>query len=189
MALQMVTGPTVEPITLEEAMAHLKADPAESGGLVSTLISMAREMCEQQTGRALAPQTWRKTLDDFPEAIRLDFPPIVSVTHVKYYDDDGVQQTLAGDSYQLDAETEPGWIVPAADYSWPTTQARANAVEVVYTCGYATPDAVPESLKQWMLLTMRATYDNPAGYANGQGLLMLPHVDRLLDRYTVMRSI
>jgi hypothetical protein len=56
---------------------------------------------------------------------------------VKYYDTDGVQQLLSASSYQLDKESEPGWLVPAYGYTWPTTRCMANAVEVIYVAGYA----------------------------------------------------
>lgn len=189
MALQLVTPVTVEPITLADARAHLKPSGRESNDLIEILVKMAREMAEQETGRALAPQTWRKTLDEFPDQIRLDNPPIVSVTSVKYYDVNGVQQTLSTDSYILDTETEPGWLVPAYNFVWPVTQRRANAVQVIYTCGYATPDNVPSAIKNWMLLQMRAAYDNPAGYSTERGFTMLPQVDRMLDRYRVSRCL
>lgn len=183
MALQLVTAPTAEPISITEMRAHLKCHDGEQNDLITRITAAARLATEQETGRALMTQTWRKTLDEFPDAIRLDHPPIQSVSWVKYYDDEGVQQTLATTDYTVDGESEPGWIVPAYGVSWPSTRDMANAVEVQYVAGYTSAALVPEALKQWLLVYARAIYDNPSG-----DVTMSEHVDRLLDRHRVMRA-
>lgn len=184
MALQLQTAPTAEPISLAEAVAHLKPNEgAVESERISMLITAVRQLAEQELGRSLMPQTWRKTLDEFPEAIRLDMPPITAITSVKYYDEDETLITLASSDYQLDSESDPGWLVPAADLTWPATKQRANAVEVVYTAGYANAGAVPAAIKQWMLIHLRAFYDHPGG-----DVQRLEYVDGLLDRYRVMRA-
>lgn len=189
MALQLVTGPSSEPITFDEACAHLKADPTESRDYINGLLSTVREMAEQITGRTLLQKTWRKTLDAFPDAIRLDNPPIIAVTSVKYYDVDGVQQTLSPTSYYVDAESEPGWVVPAPYYCWPVTACEhVNAVEVIYTAGYASADLVPDCVKTWMKVMLRHIYDNPQALAAGNGIIRLDYLDRLLDSASVMRA-
>lgn len=190
MALKLMTPPTLEPITLQEALTHLKADPGEASTNVDALIRAVRGQAEQETGRSLLPQTWKKTLDQFPDAIRLDRPPIVAVSSVKYYDTAGVQQTLDPATYFVDTESEPGWLVPGANFTWPATQCgRINAVEVIYTAGYADAASVPEEIKQWIKIVMRENYDNPAGAYDGRTLIVMPHVDGLLDRYRVTRWV
>lgn len=180
MSLQLMTGPTEQPISLPEAVAHIKPHSAASNDAILGLVRAASQAAEGHMNRSLLPQAWRKTLDEFPESIRLDKPKIIAITSVKYFDEDGVQQTLLADCYQLDNESEPGWLVPAAGYSWPGTQLRANAVEVIYTAGYEDAAAVPEAIKQWMKIWMRAVYDNPTGKVE-----LSEHVMALLDRYIV----
>jgi uncharacterized phiE125 gp8 family phage protein len=182
MALRLVTEPDSEPLSLAEAKEHVK--PAEGvaseNSRLERAIAAVRELAEQETKRALITQTWRKTLDEFPDAIRLDHPPIQSVVHVKYYGADGNQITLDEASYQLDNESEPGWIVPAPGYAWPGTQSRANAVEVEYVAGYANAAAVPAGIKQWMLALIGAVFDN-----RDPEEVKTEFVDRLLDRYRI----
>lgn len=191
MGLQLVTDATVEPVTLAEAKLWLKVESADTDDdtLISALISAVRQMAEQKVQRALLGQTWKLTLDAFPDAIELTRVPILSVTHVKYYDEEGSQQTLSPASYTVDSASEPAWIVPAYNTSWPATRADINVVEVQWVAGYhaSDPTKVPAAIKQWMQLMLGAAYENREAFVAGQEIRALPFVDRLLDRYTVPR--
>jgi uncharacterized phiE125 gp8 family phage protein len=63
MALQLATEPTVEPITVAEAVSFLKTDVGEDNNLLDSMLKAVRQMAEQETGRSLMTQTWRKTID------------------------------------------------------------------------------------------------------------------------------
>lgn len=182
MALKLVVPPESEPLSLAEAKEHVKPDEtASENSRLQRAIAGVRELAEQHTKRSLITQSWRKTLDEFPQAIQLDRPPVQSVTHIKYYDEDGVQQTLSPSLYYLDAESEPCWVVPAAGTSWPGTDVRANAVEVEYVTGYGDAAAdVPSAIKLWMLALISAVFDGRAPET-----IDTTFIDHLLDRYCV----
>ena len=158
-------SPAAEPITLPQALAHLRevSDAGELDAYVTRLIIVAREACEVRTERTLITTPWRLKLDAFPAcgAIELLQPPVIAVQSLSYLDADGVSQTINPADYVVDTASEPGWLVPAPDKTWPATQSGAiNAVTVDYTAGYgATADAVPEQLKQWMLCAIQHMHD------------------------------
>jgi len=191
MGLQLITDVTVEPVTLAEAKLWLKVEDGITAddALITGLISAVRQMAEQKTGRALLGQTWKLTLDAFPDAIELTRVPLLAVSSVKYLDRDGVQQTLSPASYTVDATNEPAWVVPAYNVSWPETRADINAVEVTWTAGYhaTDPTKVPAAIRQWMQLQLAAAYVNREAFVQGQEVRGMPFVDRLLDRFTVPR--
>ena len=108
------------------------------------------------------------------------------MTSIKYLDSAGVQQTLAATEYTLDELSEPGWIVPAYNVTWPDTYATINAVEVVYVAGYANAAAVPQSIKQWILLHVGHLYENREATMPGISITPLPFVSGLLDGYRVV---
>ena len=56
--------------------------------------------------------------------------PAASVTSLKYFDADGVQQTLSSGAYALDSADDygPAYVVPAYASSWPSTRDQVNAV-------------------------------------------------------------
>jgi hypothetical protein len=68
MPSQIVTPPSVEPVSLAEARSYLRvdADVTSEDALITDLIAAARQDAEKITWRALVMQTWRATLDRFP---------------------------------------------------------------------------------------------------------------------------
>jgi len=185
----LITAPTAEPVTLAEAKLHLRVDDNADDVLIGALITAARQHAEHDTRRALVTQTWKLVLDAFPESvITLDRAPVSAVVSVVYTDPDGVSQTLAPGGYQLDDITEPCRLVPAYGSSWPATRAQLNAVAVTYTCGYGAPEAVPESIKRWMLLRIGALYENREEVLTGRAITLapLPFVDALLAPYRLL---
>lgn len=185
-------SPAAEPVTLAQALVHLR-EGTDSGGpidqTVTSLITAAREACEQRTERTLITTAWRLRLDTFPSggAIELLQPPIISVTSVTYLDTEGVSRTVNPSDYVLDSASEPGWLVPGPGKTWPETQAGAiNAVTIDYTAGYgATAASVPAPLKQWILLAITTMYETRASHGEKQ---LLPHdfADALLAPYRLL---
>jgi uncharacterized phiE125 gp8 family phage protein len=186
MAIRLIAGPGEEPITLDEAKLHLRVDVTAEDTLINGLIIAARQAAEQATGRALMQQTWELALDCFPDEIRLQMPPLQSVSSVKYLDQDGVLQTLATSEYLVNDYKEPARIVLAYGKSWPSTRDQENAVLVRFVAGYADADAVPQEIKQWMLMLIGSMYANRERETVGSAAAVeLGFVDRLLDAYRV----
>lgn len=153
MSLKLVTGPTSEPITLEDAKKQLEIANGDTSHdeHVGRLIVGARRDVERFTRRALITQTWRRSLNGFRTVkIFLPRPPLISVSSVQYYDSDGVSQSLSGSLYQVDTESVPGSISPAVNEVWPVTQiGKVNSVTITWTAGFgATRDSVPEEYKE-----------------------------------------
>lgn len=187
MGLTCTQAPATEPLTIERAKAHLRLDIADDDAVVTALILGAREQAEFLTGRALVTQKWRLTLDDFPvDGIDLPRPPLVSVQSIVYRDSAGATQTLANTEYDVVADELIGRIVPAWGKSWPSARRGAAAVTVEFTAGYGAANAVPESIKAWMLLTIGTGYANRESIRAGQfGELPRAAWDALLDSYRI----
>lgn len=115
--------------------------------------------------------------------------PLQTVDSITYVDGAGAVQTLAPSAYLVDAISEPARITPAPDTTWPSTQARANAVTVTFTAGYGTTGAaVPVGIQHWILLMTATLYENRelvAVLGKGQRLDLLPYVDGLLVNHAV----
>ena len=186
MALKRTTAPTVLPVSLVEAKAHLRVDSSDDDTLITALIWAATEAAEQATGRAITPQTWVLTLDAFPDALELTRIPAISVTSLVYADANGTNQTLSNTLYALDAADDfsSAWVVPIYGGSWPTTRDQLNAVALTYQAGYADAASVPESIKAWIKLQVGAMYENRQAETDRQ-TFSLGYADRLLDRYKV----
>lgn len=165
MALTIDTEPTTEPLTTQEVKDHARIDISDDDTYIDALVTAARMSAEVFTNRQFITATWKLNLDKFPsgdnEIIELPRPPLASITSVKYYDTDGVQQTLTDvTDYQVDTISEPGRLAPAPSTFWPAVQSeKLNAVEVIYVAGYGAASAVPQGIKQALLLLVGHWYE------------------------------
>lgn len=183
--LKIITPPTSEQITLEQARLHLRIDaynsPPEHADdqWILDNIPSAREWCEDFTGRALAPQTLELAIGRFPgtldgygtllspgPTIQLPMSPVTGITSLTYLDSAGVTQTIAASNYALDSYSQPPRLYGAYGTSWPSTQSIQNAVVVRYTAGYSIPGdspqdfPLPASIRSAMLLVLGHLYEN-----------------------------
>lgn len=187
MPLKLITPPATEPLTLAEAKLHLRVDASDEDTYITGLIQAAREKAEHDTGRSLITQTWELALDEFPTAgIKLQRPPLISITSIKYDDEAGVEQTLSSALYTTDLYETVGRVMPVYDTDWPNTLDSTNVVRVRYTAGYGSASAVPQGIKNWMLVVIGQLYEE-RGMIGQPGVIgTLPYIDRLLDAYRVM---
>lgn len=155
------TGPTSEPVTLEEALLHLRVTDSSEHERIEGLITDARITVEQFCNRKLMTQTLDLYLDRFPcGAIRLPGGPVASVTSIVYTAADGTANTAWNSAnYTTDLFSEPARIVPLATQSYPATYVTTNAVRVRYVAGYASAAAVPQSIKEAIKLIVEQNYD------------------------------
>jgi len=92
-------------------------------------------------------------IDCFPwRRIELPMPPLQSVTSLKYIDDAGVEQTMPTADYVVDAQHMIGRIRPAHGTQWPSTLDDEGAVRITFVAGYGAAGAVPQPIKQAILL-------------------------------------
>lgn len=180
-ALRLITAPSDEPVSLDEAKLHLRVDDAAEDNYVNGLLIAARTWCENYQNRAYLTQAWRLTLDAFPRCgqsvIRVPRAPLRSVTNIQYVDTDGVTQTWASSNYLVDTQSEPGRIALAYGASWPSTRCQVGAVTVNYSAGYGEAEDVPEQVKHAIKLVLGDWYNQrePKDQAGGTVKALLSH--------------
>lgn len=163
----LVTAPTEEPLTVQDVIDQCQMGeiPDDQRSRVSAYITAARQLLERRLRRQFCTATWKLYLDAMPDVIVFDDKlPIKTITHVKYYNTSGVLTTLtAVTDYQTDlaSEQRPARIMPAYGTTWPSVRGDTlNAVEIQFTCGYGNALAVPQSLKNGMLLLVANWFEN-----------------------------
>ena len=186
MALKVVTPPAGPIIDDATAQLQCRVDSDDDLVLIQVARTAAEESIEEYLRRTLLQTVYDRFLPCFPQgrcAITMPAPPLVSVTHLKYYDTSGNQQTLSeGTDYQVDTNNIPGEIVPAPGGYWPATQAdKVGAVEIRFTAGYADADEIPSAIKAAILMRIAALYTNPEEYSRGVGISIHPMADLMRD--------
>ena len=184
MGFRVTTAVATEVVAVADAKVHLRVDHSSDDTYIGVLITAAREEAEHETERSIGEQTLTLTAAGFDRVMALPRPPVTSVTSVKYYDADGVQRTVSSGNYRLDTSVAPPVIEFDDDYSFPTVDDRADAVEIVYAAGY-TSATCPALIKQYMLLRIGTMYEHRTA-DDAKPPLPAPWVARLLDRWRVI---
>lgn len=183
MPTRLITPPAALAVSLEEAKANLRIDTSDQDALITAWISGITANAEHITGLSFINQTWRVTLDEFPDAVVLP-PPVSSVVSVKYLDSDGVEQTLDPADYLVDSVSQPGYVVPAHGKAWPDTYNQINAVNVEVVSGFGTADSdVLSGIKLYILAKLTEQFDPSIRLE--KDTVQASFLDRLLDRYRV----
>ena len=166
--LVLKTAPTDTAISLAEAKQHLRVDSDydDDNDYITALIGVATNQVEEFTRRRLMTQTYNLFFDVFPPYIDLQVGIIQSVTHVKYYDNNNVLQTLASSNYDLDDKIKPG-----------------NAVEIEFIVG-RTANEVEDAIKQAMLIIVGRYYEQRQDIVLGTQVQEIPlMVEYMLTPY------
>lgn len=143
--VRTVTPPTQPLITVDDMKAGLlRVDHDADDMVIAQLIDAATMEGQVTAARAFVTQTLSLALDGWPAdgVIRLWWPPVQSVTSVKYFDADNVEQTVSGADYIAITDVTPALVVPSPGKAWPTSLRDYSPIRVVYVAGYGTPAAV-----------------------------------------------
>ena len=112
----LLSGPSVEPVTLTEAKLFLRVEHDDDDDLIAALIAGSRIHVEAQTRRALISQTWRLTRDAWPESGRLFVLPVplVSLVAARIYIDNTTTQSVDVAAFTLDkSAVSPAGVIVA----------------------------------------------------------------------------
>jgi uncharacterized phiE125 gp8 family phage protein len=175
-AWSLTLPPVLEPLTVEEAKAQIRSVQNQEDGVVDGYIKAARALAENHLFRGLLTQSWTFNISDFLDVIWLPMAaPLQSVTHVKYYDVNGAQQTLSTSIYTVDTRSRPGRIALAAGQTWPAIQSlrKVDRIEIQYIVGYTSRELIPNEIRQGIRLLI--------GYLDHDRDGLSPDAERALE--------
>ncbi len=177
-ALKLVDPPATRVLTLASAYQQLRLDPdfgtsppsRSDDELILDAIDGAASDLEGVTGwlgRALITQTWRLSLNAFPDCdegvIMLPLPPLQSVVGVNYLNAEGVETALTeGTDYRVGDEGSIGYVAPAYRKSWPSNgRQQRGGISVEFVAGYGdTPADIPAAIRQYLKARLAFYYEN-----------------------------
>ncbi len=210
-SLRVITPPSIEPITLDQAAQHLRIDAYGSPAtyldqeLIEALIPASREYIEFVSGLALAPQTvelsgrcfsgMSRWMPDF--GISLMTAPVNGIISVTYKDSDGNDAVMDPSAFYLDNACEVPVLYPAYGSSdWPSSRDQPGSIRIRMSVGYDAPGAspldniIPYSLIAAMKLTLGALYENREEINVGNMVSRLPlGIQALVERYRIRMPI
>lgn len=163
---KLITGPTLEVISLADLKADLRIAEADFDGLLARLRSRAIRYLDGYSGilgRAIGAQVWEQSFPRMAGHMRLPLGPIRSLDAVRYYDLDNVEQTLAETFYDAHEDhIGPYLTLKYSADALPSTYVRDDAVTVRWTAGMALNDAeVDERIVAAVSMLVGHFYLNP----------------------------
>lgn len=188
MTYAVIEQPSAEPLTLAQVKAHLRVEHTDEDGLLTGLVSVARQTLETETGLCLMRQRLRFYLDRWPKGgvIQLLRGPVQSLDAVTVYEADGSPVSVPVADHLLDGESRPVrlWLRDT-----PEPGQALNGIEIDVTAGFGEAGAdVPGPLIRAMLIhvaqmyAVRGTFSldqQPAGVPDGY--------ERLIAGYRMRR--
>lgn len=185
MTLRLITPPSSEPVTLSDAKTWLRVSHSEHDGLITELLTGARETVEHQTGLALIRQSWTETLDHWPQArlsgcgqaFRLARGPLIAVDAVHVRDRSGQLQLWDPAEYRVETG-EAARLIALLPFSLPISD-RPGGIEITFTAGFGdAADSVPAPLVEAVLRALSQSYGADRG--EGASSPQDPQIQRLL---------
>ena len=168
-SLTRQTPPAVEPVTLAEAKAHCRVDTSDDDTYIGTLITAAREWCEQYLDRTLVNTQWVMRFDKFPDSgihpVELPRPPMVTsgtatAVSITFTTEAGPTSTYSTAEYRVDRHATPGAVLPLYGSTWTPHRQDDNAISVTWWAGYgATGASVPAAIRHAMLMLISHWYE------------------------------
>lgn len=182
-SLRVIKGPASEPVSLDDAKAHLRIDHDDDDDLIAAYTAVARTRAEQFLNRALITQTLCYTLSPsqppmaqsgalinpiifitpmiWPafgwQPIALPMSPVQSIVGISQrYRDGKTIGLVAGDAFYGDTTNEPARVTLNGRF-----QPIGSDLAITYTAGYGdTGDAVPVSILHAIKLMLTFFYEH-----------------------------
>jgi len=152
----LVTAPATKPVTLEDVKAHLRVFFPDDDTYLDALIVAAVTHLDGYQGilnRCIVSQSWKTTHNYFCRRMETIFTDTSAVV-VKYFDVDGVEQTVSNTAYLV----YPDYIMFKRDFVFPAVDRdRDDPISLVSTHGYTT---VPDTLKLAIKILIAHWYRN-----------------------------
>jgi uncharacterized phiE125 gp8 family phage protein len=186
----MTSGPSLEPVTVSEAKAHLRLDSSAEDLLIASLILTSRLHIEAALGLALISQAWTITLDGWPDgdAVVLPLRPVQAIEEVRVRDAASDAVIVDPESYALDGQGVPARLIWRGAV-WPASQNKPGGIEIDVVAGFGDAAAdVPAPIRHAVLLLVAHWYEHRDPIEIGAAGTAIPRpVSELLAPYRAVR--
>lgn len=175
-----IDGLTLSPcvdLPLLKGHCRLPTDPAytEHDALLTKYVNSAERLIEDQAEICIRPKQFEHWVSQLPSycdnyakglpsglsALRLEKPPVASVTWVKYWDGDNTQQTLDSDCYSLIDDASPPLLVFDTGHDlYPNdlSDSKLDLWRILMTLG---SDDIPETAVMGMMILAAYYFRHP----------------------------
>lgn len=168
--VKLITPSTLEPVTLQEAKAHLKVTSNDEDTLIQMYLNAAIKRVENYRQSVVMSSEWELYLKIWPTSANLQKHPVTAINSVKYYDDNNTLQTVTSSNYRLQDFRVPCRIEFDSDFDTPSTYDREYPIVVNFQAGYLAASSVDAVIKHVCLLELGTYHEMRQTEMAGIGL-------------------
>lgn len=155
----------VLPVSLTVAKAYLSIAVLDTSNdaLITSLLKAARDFFEGLTNRSLTEITYKTYRDNFRNrCFEIRKKPLISVTSVKYYDEDDTLQTINNANYYTQFTSGYSFIVFKDNFSIPSLSDDIGwPIEIIFKSGYTnSADNLPEDIANGLKAHVAYMFEN-----------------------------
>lgn len=188
MILTLVTAPAEYPVTLDQCKGDLKIQHTAEDDLIEDYIAAATDYAQEVLGKKIISQTWDYSFR-FPDDCGRVWLPLAdasSITSIKYFDGDNVEQTLSVGDFYFYKFGDTAYLTPKPDISWPTVYSRTDAMTVRFVVGYGAAGSVPPAISRAIRLLVAHWFEHrTAVIVNGSPMDVPFGVESLLNIHRI----
>lgn len=187
---QVTAWSSVEsPVSVADAKSHLRVTFDTDDALIADYIELAQRTIIDESESALTQITYRAHLRRWPcgTEIELPFPPLASVTHVKYYaPGDASMTTMPASDYTVESHRQVGALVLAPTASWPEVDTdRTRPIEIEFVAGEAAA-SLSAIKRQAVLLMVAHAYELRQPVLPGVSVSEVPRtLEAMINRFRI----
>jgi len=180
-AYNILTANKNLPVSLDYVKHNLRMDDlSHADDLIIGIIKACSSHVERLYGLALLTQTIAEYWTAFPTCnttpMMLRIQPVLSITSVKYLDNEGIEQTWDNADYMTGRYNNTTFLIPKANKIWPTAMTHPNAATITYSAGFGpTIETIPQDVRDAITLMATARFERP-----DDPVISLPRASELL---------
>lgn len=158
--IKKLTSPTADSALLTDAKSHIKVTGTEEDSLLTVYLNGVVATCENKLQTAIYNTQFELHCRSFCQHISLQKKWVSAINSVKYYDEDGAQQTVGSSDYSLQDFKVPNVLYFNEDYEFPNTDEREFPVTVNFNSGFGSASAIIPNVRNAIFLEFADRYEN-----------------------------
>jgi len=188
MITSLVTAPSEYPVSIDQCKSDLRIQHEMDYDLIDDFIAAATDYAQEYLGKKIISQTWdfSTSYADSCDRIYLPYANAQSITSIKYYDADNVEQTLTVADYYFYKLDDKAFLMPKPDKNWPVVYSRIDAITIRFVVGYGGATEVPAAIVRAIRLLVAHWYEHrEAVTLNATPSALIMGVESLLNIHRI----
>tara|TARA_R100000773_G_scaffold34737_2_gene29734 strand:- start:346 stop:957 length:612 start_codon:yes stop_codon:yes gene_type:complete len=165
-------------LTLDQAKEHLRITHNTDDTYITSLIQAAQYTAEYYANKDFTACEWEFIADTWSQTQQLPYGVWRTITHIKYYDDDGVLITWNSSNYLFDSKGNPQRITLVDGKDYPSL--RNGVSNIIVTINSQTMRGEVEIAIQAIKIMIADMYENRQSVIVGRIASQIPKTSEYL---------